>query len=53
MVIVGCDDTTMMISPTLSLGSNLSPFLLITMFYEYNPGAILMIDSGSAALIAS
>jgi hypothetical protein len=42
-----------MISPTFSLGSKRNPGLLITIFDEYNPGAILITVFGSALSIAS
>jgi len=52
-MMAGPEDTTTMISPTFSLGSKRRPILLMTMFWEYKPGAILMIPPGSAALMAS
>lgn len=42
-----------MISPNLSLGSNLSPGLSMTILDVYNPEAILIIVFGSALSIAS
>jgi len=42
-----------MISPNFSLGSNLSPGVLMIMLDEYNPEAILIIVFGSALSIAS
>ena len=53
IIIAGPYATTIIISPTFSLGSNLRPFLLIIRFYEYNPGAIFIIPPGSEASIAS
>lgn len=43
----------MIMSPTFSFGSNFKLGLLMTIFEEYNPGAILMIEFGSALSIAS
>ena len=45
--------TATMISPNLSLGSNLSPGLSMTILDVYNPEAILIIVFGSALSIAS
>lgn len=53
IIMAGPYATTIIISPTFSLGSNLRPFLLMIRFWEYNPGAIFIIPPGSDASIAS
>jgi len=53
MVIPGLVATTIMISPSFSLGSSLRFGLLMTKLSEYKPGAIFITPPGSAASIAS